>query len=181
MPTSRTTCVSENRVFEILTSVSFGEHWKWLFSLECYNPSGCLVAVIIVIYVACIMNHEVYHWSTVHSNYVAVPRNSKLSYWIILYQCIYMWEYNTIHNLTVFHGLLADVRVSDSTLLGPDFGQNGKDAITVRNLLLHNAGFPPDPIPNYCMLLFYACLYCVESPDVIIRGVPCICDANWKI
>jgi hypothetical protein len=42
-----------------------------------------------------------------------------------------------------------DMRVSDATLLGPSFGQHGKEAITVRNLLLHNAGFPPDPNPNY--------------------------------
>ena len=49
--------------------------------------------------------------------------------------------------------LLSDMRVSDSSLLGPEFGQNGKQTITIRNLLLHNAGFPPDPKPNYCMLL----------------------------
>lgn len=34
-------------------------------------------------------------------------------------------------------------------ILGSDFAQNGKGDITVRNLLLHNAGFPPDPNPNY--------------------------------
>ena len=43
-----------------------------------------------------------------------------------------------------------DMRVSDSRLLGPEFSRNGKENITVRNLLLHNAGFPPDPNPNYC-------------------------------
>ena len=37
----------------------------------------------------------------------------------------------------------------DPTLLGPLFGANGKDEVTVRHLLLHNAGFPPDPQPNY--------------------------------
>lgn len=42
-----------------------------------------------------------------------------------------------------------DMAVSDPTLLGPAFGANGKGAITVRNLLLHNAGYPPDPSPNY--------------------------------
>ena len=42
------------------------------------------------------------------------------------------------------------MRISDPSLLGPEFGQNGKENITVRNLLLHNAGFPPDPTPNYC-------------------------------
>jgi len=30
----------------------------------------------------------------------------------------------------------------------PEFGQNGKDKITVRNLLLHDSGLPPDP-PKY--------------------------------
>ena len=43
------------------------------------------------------------------------------------------------------------MRVSDPSLLGHDFAGNGKENITVRNLLLHNAGFPPDPTPNYCM------------------------------
>lgn len=42
------------------------------------------------------------------------------------------------------------MKVSDMKLLGPDFARNGKENVTVRNLLLHNAGFPPDPNPNYC-------------------------------
>lgn len=42
-----------------------------------------------------------------------------------------------------------NMRVADSSLLGPSFAQNGKQDITVLNLLLHNAGFPPDPSPNY--------------------------------
>ena len=42
-----------------------------------------------------------------------------------------------------------DDRVSSLHLLGPDFATHGKGNITVRNLLLHNAGFPPDPIPGY--------------------------------
>ena len=36
-----------------------------------------------------------------------------------------------------------------SSYLGEDFRQNGKGNITVRNCLLHNAGFPPDPTPCY--------------------------------
>ncbi len=44
----------------------------------------------------------------------------------------------------------ADMKVSDARLLGPEFASNGKEDIRVRNLLLHNAGFPPDPNPNYC-------------------------------
>ena len=37
-----------------------------------------------------------------------------------------------------------------SDFLGPEFASNGKETLTLRNLLLHNAGFPPDPVPNYC-------------------------------
>jgi len=33
--------------------------------------------------------------------------------------------------------------------LGPSYGANGKETITVLNCLLHNAGYPPDPNPNY--------------------------------
>jgi serine-type D-Ala-D-Ala carboxypeptidase len=41
-----------------------------------------------------------------------------------------------------------DWKVADPRLLGPSFAsQPGKEKITVRNLLLHNAGFPPDPTP----------------------------------
>lgn len=32
----------------------------------------------------------------------------------------------------------------------PDFGANGKGPITVRMLMTHSSGFPPDPYPNYC-------------------------------
>ena len=42
------------------------------------------------------------------------------------------------------------MKVSNPSLLGEEFTANGKENITVRNLLLHNAGFPSDPIPNYC-------------------------------
>jgi CubicO group peptidase (beta-lactamase class C family) len=44
------------------------------------------------------------------------------------------------------------MKISDPTLLGADFALNGKADITVRNLMLHNSGFPPDPSPNYCTL-----------------------------
>lgn len=33
--------------------------------------------------------------------------------------------------------------------LGEEYKQNGKENITVLNCLLHNAGYPPDPDPNY--------------------------------
>lgn len=42
-----------------------------------------------------------------------------------------------------------DELVSSERLLGPNFASQGKGQITIRNLLLHNAGFPPDPVPNY--------------------------------
>ena len=34
-------------------------------------------------------------------------------------------------------------------ILGTGYATHGKEAITVRDLLLHNAGLPPDPSPNY--------------------------------
>ena len=34
-------------------------------------------------------------------------------------------------------------------ILGPSFSSNGKHAISIRNCLLHNAGFAPDPVPWY--------------------------------
>eukprot|EP00008_Paramoeba_atlantica_P003007 CAMPEP_0201488874 /NCGR_PEP_ID=MMETSP0151_2-20130828/20005_1 /ASSEMBLY_ACC=CAM_ASM_000257 /TAXON_ID=200890 /ORGANISM="Paramoeba atlantica, Strain 621/1 / CCAP 1560/9" /LENGTH=438 /DNA_ID=CAMNT_0047874265 /DNA_START=50 /DNA_END=1366 /DNA_ORIENTATION=- len=42
-----------------------------------------------------------------------------------------------------------DWTVGDERLLGEAFNNNGKETITVRNLLLHDAGFPPDPVPGY--------------------------------
>lgn len=57
---------------------------------------------------------------------------------------------NTAVALLYQMGLLdLDMLVSDSTLLGHDFAQNGKAAVTVRHCLLHNAGFPPDPNPEF--------------------------------
>jgi len=43
------------------------------------------------------------------------------------------------------------MKVSDTSLLGSAFANNGKNDIRIRHLLAHSAGFPPDPIPNYCM------------------------------
>lgn len=40
-----------------------------------------------------------------------------------------------------------------AAILGKEYEQNGKAKITVLNCLLHNAGYPPDPSPNYCALL----------------------------
>jgi hypothetical protein len=39
--------------------------------------------------------------------------------------------------------------LADPYLLGPAYAANGKGSITALNLLLHNAGYPPDPVPNY--------------------------------
>lgn len=36
-----------------------------------------------------------------------------------------------------------------STHVGPDFARNGKESVTIRHCLLHNAGFAPDPVPWY--------------------------------
>lgn len=42
-----------------------------------------------------------------------------------------------------------DTHIADPYLLGPKYDNNGKGPIKVINLLLHNAGYPPDPVPNY--------------------------------
>jgi CubicO group peptidase (beta-lactamase class C family) len=51
------------------------------------------------------------------------------------------------------------MKVSDPSLLGSAFANNGKDEIRIKHLLAHSAGFPPDPIPNYCMSPLYSPLY----------------------
>ena len=40
-------------------------------------------------------------------------------------------------------------RVASAELLGEGFASGGKDGVTVEDCLLHQAGFPPDPSPNY--------------------------------
>jgi len=42
-----------------------------------------------------------------------------------------------------------DDKLASDGLFGPAYSVHGKQDITVRNLLLHNAGFPPDPTPEY--------------------------------
>ena len=42
-----------------------------------------------------------------------------------------------------------DTPVSDEALLGHRFASHAKNNVTLRNLLLHDAGFPPDPEPGY--------------------------------
>lgn len=41
----------------------------------------------------------------------------------------------------------ADAKVTQ--YLGDEFGANGKAGITIRHLLTHSAGFPPDPVPGF--------------------------------
>ncbi|KJE90019.1 beta-lactamase [Capsaspora owczarzaki ATCC 30864] len=52
-------------------------------------------------------------------------------------------------------GLLdLDMAVADPSLLTDAFAAQGKQTVTVRNLMLHNAGFPPDPSPEYWDVAF---------------------------
>lgn len=52
-------------------------------------------------------------------------------------------------------GLLGlDELIASPRLLGPDFASQGKGNITVRNCLLHNAGYPGDPNPGYSSPIF---------------------------
>jgi CubicO group peptidase (beta-lactamase class C family) len=47
-------------------------------------------------------------------------------------------------------GLLdLDAFVAGPTLLGPAYAGQGKDKVRVRDLLMHQAGYPPDPSPGY--------------------------------
>lgn len=56
---------------------------------------------------------------------------------------LYQWGY-----------LNLDDKISSSKLLGEAFSAQGKENITVRNCLLHNAGYPGDPNPGYSSPLF---------------------------
>ena len=47
-----------------------------------------------------------------------------------------------------------DDLVTSQELLGSQFASNGKGEIRIRNLMLHNAGFPPDPNPGYSSPVF---------------------------
>jgi CubicO group peptidase (beta-lactamase class C family) len=42
-----------------------------------------------------------------------------------------------------------DINAPVSKYLGSRYEQNGKANVTVLNCLLHNAGYPPDPVPGY--------------------------------
>ena len=57
-----------------------------------------------------------------------------------------------------------DTRVSD--VIGPTFSSHGKGDIQVLNLLLHNAGFPPDPVPGYSSTAFGCPATADEQPPL---------------
>eukprot|EP00466_Bigelowiella_natans_P000836 jgi/Bigna1/74516/fgenesh1_pg.29_\ len=65
-------------------------------------------------------------------------------------------------------------------ILGKEFGQNGKQGITVTHLLTHTAGFPPDPEPNYWDPKFSP-EACPGNPvrTVEIQGLACA-NATFK-
>lgn len=53
-----------------------------------------------------------------------------------------------------------DIKAPVSKYLGTAFNQNGKAPVTVLNCLLHDAGFPPDPVPGY-----WATPTCPNAPN----------------
>lgn len=56
----------------------------------------------------------------------------------------------TISALLYQRGLLdVDMLVSDPSLLGPAYAGQGKGVIRVADCLMHQAGYPPDPSPDY--------------------------------
>jgi serine-type D-Ala-D-Ala carboxypeptidase len=61
-----------------------------------------------------------------------------------------------------------DEKVSSSLLLGTNYSQNGKENITLRNLLLHNSGYPPDPNPSYASTLFACPATSIPSPPLTL-------------
>ena len=56
-----------------------------------------------------------------------------------------------------------DAPLASASLLGPAFAGQGKAGITVRDCLLHRAGFPPDPVPGYSLVSF-GCPATAEQP-----------------
>jgi CubicO group peptidase (beta-lactamase class C family) len=56
-----------------------------------------------------------------------------------------------------------DLFVKVSQYLGPKFNANNKSEVKIVNLLTHDAGFPPDPVPGYWEIAF-ACPETVAHP-----------------
>jgi len=48
----------------------------------------------------------------------------------------------------------------------PDFGQEGKQSLTIRNLLLHNSGLPPDPLTSFASTEFACPETLKKSPQL---------------
>jgi hypothetical protein len=68
--------------------------------------------------------------------------------------------------------------LADPSLLGPAYAAKGKGAITPLNLLLHNAGYPPDPVPNYNLVEVSVCVctcVCVLGHECICLGFALVC------
>lgn len=63
-------------------------------------------------------------------------------------------------------------RVTD--VLGQRFGTQGKQDITVLNLLLHNAGFPPDPTPTNYWAPSFGC----DGPAPVPMPLPSHCATH---
>ena len=74
--------------------------------------------------------------------------------------------HTTTHSLTLL--MTKDMLVCDDRLLGAGFANHGKEVITIRNLLMHNAGFPPDPDPEYCNSKNTHALKYVTNNNIII-------------
>eukprot|EP01100_Stratorugosa_tubuloviscum_P009056 TRINITY_DN3795_c0_g1_i1.p1 TRINITY_DN3795_c0_g1~~TRINITY_DN3795_c0_g1_i1.p1 ORF type:complete len:441 (+),score=154.82 TRINITY_DN3795_c0_g1_i1:69-1391(+) len=71
-----------------------------------------------------------------------------------------------------------DARIVD--ILGEEFGVNGKEDITILNCLLHNAGFPADPIPNYWDVKFQCPETSKYYPDEVFTCQSQIYDSLMK-
>ena len=85
----------------------------------------------------------------------------------------------------VQRGLLGlDDFVASDKLLGPKFASQGKGEIKIRNLLLHNAGYPPDPVPSYADVTFPCPNNKLYHPGQNFECVPAILEdllLNQKI
>jgi len=75
-------------------------------------------------------------------------------------------------------GLLdLDMLVSDPSLLGPAYAQNGKNSVRVRDCLLHQAGYPPDPSPAYNDPAFGCPATSLQSPPLTFNCSELIFDS----
>jgi len=64
-------------------------------------------------------------------------------------------------------GLLdLDALVADASLLGPAYASGGKGGVRVRDCLLHQAGYPPDPSPAYSDAAFGCPATALQTPPL---------------